>query len=69
MDATSADIKYANIDFANIGKAAIENFFATSGLIKNVTVGDQTVTGELVGVTIRGDLIEGNTIAAEKTCC
>ena len=66
LDATSADIKYANIDFANIGKAAIEHFFATSGLIKNAIVGDQTVTGELVGVTIRGDLIEGNTIAAEK---
>ena len=35
-------------------------------MIKNVVVGDQTITGELVGVTIKGDLIEGNTIKADK---
>lgn len=68
VDATikSLDTTYANIDFSNIGKAAIEYFFAQSGLIKNVIVGDQQITGELVGVTIRGDLIEGNTIVADK---
>ena len=71
LDATNAeieslDVKYANIDFSNIGKAAIEEFFAQSGLIENVVVGDGTVTGNLVGVTIKGDLIEGNTIVAEK---
>lgn len=60
------DTKYANIDFSNIGKAAIEYFFAQSGLIKDVIVGDGTVTGELVGVSIRGDLIEGNTVVADK---
>ena len=66
LSATDADLKYANIDFSNIGKAAIEHFYATSGLIKDVVVGDGTITGELVGVTIKGDLIEGNTIKAEK---
>lgn len=66
LSAKDADIKYANIDFSNIGNAAMEYFYAQSGLIKNVTVGDQTITGELVGVTIRGDLIEGNTIVADK---
>lgn len=66
LSATDADIKYANIDFSNIGKAAMEYFYANSGLIKNVVVGDQTLTGELVGVTIKGDLIEGNTIIADK---
>ena len=66
LDAESAAIKYANIDFSNIGKAAIEYFYAQSGLIKDVVVGDGTITGELVGVTIKGDLIEGNTIKAEK---
>jgi len=66
LSATDADLKYANIDFSNIGKAAMEYFYATSGLIKDVTVGDQTITGHLVGVTISGDLIEGNTIKAEK---
>ena len=66
LNATDADLKYANIDFSNIGVAAMEKFYSESGLIKNVVVGDQTITGELVGVTIRGDLIEGNTIKADK---
>ena len=66
LNAEDASIRYANIDFSNIGKAAIEYFYAQSGLIKDVVVGDGTITGELVGVTIKGDLIEGNTIKAEK---
>lgn len=57
---------FANIDFANIGKAAIENFFSKSGMIGDLVVGDGTVTGTLVGVTIHGDLIEGGTIVADK---
>lgn len=61
-----ADIKYANIDFSNIGKAQMEYFYAKSGLIKNVEIGDATITGELVGVTIKGDLIDGNTVKADK---
>lgn len=66
LKSETADIKYANIDFSNIGKAAMEYFYAHSGLIKNVVVGNQQITGELIGVTIKGDLIEGNTIVAEK---
>lgn len=66
LSAVDADIKYANIDFSNIGQAAMEYFYAQSGLIKNVVVGNQTIAGELVGVTIKGDLIEGNTIIADK---
>jgi hypothetical protein len=65
-DLKNLDSSYANIDFSNIGKAAMEYFYSKSGLIENVTVGDQTITGNLVGVTISGDLIEGNTIKAEK---
>ena len=60
------DAKYANIDFSNIGQAAMEYFYAQSGLIENVTIGDATISGNLVGVTISGDLIEGNTIVADK---
>lgn len=63
---TNLDAKYANIDFTNIGKAAIQYFYAQSGLIKDVVVGDQTITGELVGVTIKGELIEGGTVVADK---
>lgn len=59
-------VNYANIDFSNIGKAAMEYFYSTSGLIKDVVVGDATITGKLAGVTISGDLIEGNTVKAEK---
>lgn len=66
LSASQADLKYANIDFSNIGKAAIESFYSKSGLIENLVVGDGTITGKLVGVTISGDLIEGNTIVAEK---
>lgn len=66
LDAKLADIKYAQIDFANIGKAALEQFFAKSGLIENVVVGDQQITGTLVGVTILGDSIKGGTVIADK---
>lgn len=60
------DAKYANIDFANIGKAAIENLFSKSGMIGDLVVGEGTITGTLVGVTIKGDLIEGGTVKADK---
>lgn len=66
LNATDAALKFANIDFSNIGVAAMQYFYAQSGLIKDVVVGNQTITGELVGVTIKGDLIEGNTIVADK---
>lgn len=57
---------YANIDFSNIGEAAMEYLYSQSGLIENVVVSDGTITGNLVGVTIKGDLIEGNTVVADK---
>lgn len=66
LSATEADLKYANIDFANIGEAAIENFFSKSGIIGDLVVDDGHVTGTLVGVTIKGDLIEGGTVVADK---
>lgn len=60
------NVTYATIDFANIGSAAMEYFYSKSGLIENVVVGDGTITGNLVGVTLKGDIIEGNTIVADK---
>jgi hypothetical protein len=66
LDAASAEIKYANIDFANINMAAVEKLFTESGIIKDIVVEDGSITGELVGVTIKGDLIEGNTVVADK---
>ena len=66
LSAEQADLKYANIDFANIGMAAVEKLFTESGIIKDLTVGTTSITGELVGVTIKGDLIEGGTVVADK---
>lgn len=58
--------KYANIDFANIDKTTMWEFYAKSGIVDNIVVGDSTITGKLVGVIISGDLIEANTIKAES---
>lgn len=66
MAATEADLKYADIDFSNIGEAAIKKLFSDTGIIENLKVSEGTITGKLVGVTISGDIIEGNTIVAEK---
>ncbi len=66
LSAEEADVKYAKIDFANIGEAAVEKFYAVSGIIKDLTLETGVVVKELVGVTISGDLIQGNTIKADK---
>ena len=66
LSATDADLKYADIDFANIGEAAVEKFYAVSGIIQNLTLETGVVVKELIGVLISGDLIKGNTIQADK---
>lgn len=66
LTAEQANLMYANIDFSNITKAAMEYFYSASGLIENVTIGDATIAGRLVGVTISGDILEGNTVVADK---
>ena len=60
------DTTYANIDFANITEAAVEKFYAVSGIIQNLTLETGVVVKELIGVLISGDLIKGNTIQADK---
>ena len=57
---------YAKIDFSNIGVAAIEKLFTDSGIIKDLIVNEGHITGELVGVTIKGDIIEAGTVVADK---
>ena len=66
LDAETAKITYANIDFSNIDQAAMEYFYANSGLIENVVISSGAITGNLVGVTIKGDIIEGGTVVADK---
>ena len=66
LETNSLNAKYANIDFSNIGEAAVEKLFTESGIIADLVMSEGKVTGHLVGVTITGDLIEGNTVKADK---
>ena len=71
LDATKANIKdlnstYANIDFANVDVADIKEFYAKAGVIQDIIIEDQKITGRLVGVRITGDLIEGETVKANN---
>lgn len=66
LSAKDAELKYVNIDFGNIDKAWMEDFYARSGLIEYITADGVSITGRLVGVTIQGDLIEANTLVADK---
>ena len=66
LKTNNLDAVYANLDFSNINFAAIKKVFSESGIIKDLVVNDGTITGELVGVTIKGDLIEANTLKADK---
>lgn len=66
LKSSTLDTGYAKIDFANIQMAAVQKLFTESGIIKDLVVQEGAITGELVGVTLKGDLIEGNTIVADK---
>jgi len=66
LKTNTLNAEYAKIDFANINIAAVEELFSKSGIIQDLVVEDQHITGELVGVTIKGDLIEANTLVADK---
>ena len=66
LKSSTLDTGYAKIDFANIQMAAVQKLFTDSGIIKDLVVQEGSITGELVGVTLKGDLIEGNTIVADK---
>ena len=58
--------KYATIDFANINQAAITKIYAGYGIIDDLVFKNGRVVGELVGVRIKGDLIEAGTLKADK---
>lgn len=60
------DATYANIDFTNIVQAAIHKLLSDSGIFKDLLVSEGQVTGELIAVHIKGDLIEAGTLKAEK---
>ena len=62
---TNLNAQYADIDFANIGEASIRNLFTKSGMIEHLTIKEANTTGALVAVTIKGDLIDANTLKAD----
>lgn len=66
LKSDTLDTGYAKIDFANINMAAVTKLFTDSGIIKDLVVEQGAITGELVGVTLKGDLIEANTLVADK---
>lgn len=66
LKTNTLNAEYATITFSNIQMAAIQKLFTDSGIIKDLIVSQGKITGELVGVTIKGDLIEGNSIVADK---
>ncbi len=66
LSADSANLKYANIDFANITEAAVDRLFGENGFIKDLTVEDQTLTGTLYGVEINADMIKTGTLATDR---
>ena len=56
----------AFIDFANITELAVKKIFADYGVIEEIVISEGTVVKELVGVRIKGDLIEANTLKADS---
>lgn len=66
LSAEDIEGKYANIDFSNITKATMKEFYATSGIIKDAVLQNGVITGELSGVKISGDLVLANTLIADR---
>ena len=71
LEATNAKVynfetAYAKIDFANINEAAITKIYSEYGIIDDLVFKNGRVVGELVGVRIKGDLIEAGTLKADK---
>ena len=66
VDAETGKFKFADIDFTNISEAAVTKLFTESGIIKDLVVAEGKITGELVGVTIKGDLVEAGTLKADR---
>lgn len=61
LDVDKLDVKFANID-----QAWFDEFYSKSGIIEELTTEETTATKRLIGVYISGDMIEGNTIKADK---
>lgn len=58
--------KYADIDLLNVSNANAANLIVHSGMVTNATIQQGFVTGELNAVTINGNLINANTLKANR---
>lgn len=71
LDPEMANKLYANIDLTNIAIEAIKTLLTNSGMftdliIKEIDEDEKTITGELIGVIINGDLIIDGSIKPSK---
>lgn len=57
---------YASLNLANVRNLNAKDFFANSGIMKDLQVSDQYVTGNLNAVYLKGDTIEANTLKADR---
>lgn len=57
---------YASLDLATVRNLNAKDFFANSGIMKDLQVSDQYVTGNLNAVYLKGDTIEANTLKADR---
>ena len=66
LNVDKLNTNFANIDYVKIDQATMDKFYANTGLVEHVTMQDGTVTGYLIGVKIKGDLIEAGTLRADR---
>ena len=65
IDTESIDADFANIVFANVEEAHIDNLFAKYGMIEVVDGVDGTFTRNLIGVNVIGDTIQANNLVVK----
>ena len=66
INAKYAEVNFANIDAANIDVAKVGTMMATIGMVTDLAVVDEHITGKLSAVEIDGDVINVNNIRANS---
>jgi phage minor structural protein len=66
LESTVGTFGYMKSNFSNVEIEDVGLLFGNIGILDNVTIKDGSVTGELKGVKIAGDLIETNTLAVKN---
>jgi hypothetical protein len=66
LESAVGEFGYMKSNFSNVEIEDVGLLFGNIGILDNVTIKDGSVTGELKGVKIAGDLIETNTLAVKN---